>query len=613
MRHHRRHRRLQPEQLESRRLFAVLIVGDIPTIEINEGSQAQLSSIEFIDSDFGNNYSASVRWSPDDVTTNATVSSPSGTAGPLSVRFDYRFDTRGFFGAQQRAILDVAAEIVTSRLNDSLAAITSSGINQFSAHTTNPETGQDVTISNFSVAANEFVVFVGARNLPSGNLGLGGPGGGSAREPFFTESISRGQIGVPATDFAPWGGGISFDQSASWYFGTSQQDLGRSQNDFLSVAVHELMHVLGFSPGVDSFVRYQQNGRFTGPAATNAYDGNGSPPIDDSHFPEGLTDDGREVAMDPTLQTGQRKLPTQLDFAVLDDLGWQLRSQRSGLVSASRTYLDNGSYESALTVRSGGQSDTRTFLVTVNNVAPELDEFADMVVVAGQPLSLNIGFDDPGVTDTHDGTVAWGDGTVDVPMIDNRNDAIVAQHAYAQPGIYSLTVGIRDDDNGQDQRSVTVTVVEPPRGDWQNTSNPLDVNEDTVVSPIDALLVINELNFREVSDETTGILPNAPAIVPAFFDVTGDDIVSPTDALAIINALNSPTAARTVRATTTSPIAADSGYGGINKSSIIAPLIADALFSNDRDDDDDESIDHQLDHPWWNPNVEDMQVADVRS
>jgi hypothetical protein len=70
---------------------------------------------------------------------------------------------------------------------------------------------------------------------------------------------------------------------------------------------------------------------------------------------------------------------------------------------------------------------------------------------------------------------------------------------------------------------------------WRNPVNALDVNADGVVSPIDALLVLNEINARGAR-----LLP-APsaAFSPApFFDVNGDGYVSPVDALLVINALN---------------------------------------------------------------------------
>lgn len=70
------------------------------------------------------------------------------------------------------------------------------------------------------------------------------------------------------------------------------------------------------------------------------------------------------------------------------------------------------------------------------------------------------------------------------------------------------------------------------RRSWQNLHWPLDVNSDTQISPIDALLVINDLN-------THGFRPlSAPSQGPPFIDVNGDGFVSPLDALLVINYWN---------------------------------------------------------------------------
>jgi hypothetical protein len=69
---------------------------------------------------------------------------------------------------------------------------------------------------------------------------------------------------------------------------------------------------------------------------------------------------------------------------------------------------------------------------------------------------------------------------------------------------------------------------------WQNSRNPLDVNNDGVVAPIDALIVINYLNLIQGS----GQLPAPPAAPPPFYDTSGDNVAAPQDALLVINFLN---------------------------------------------------------------------------
>ncbi len=75
--------------------------------------------------------------------------------------------------------------------------------------------------------------------------------------------------------------------------------------------------------------------------------------------------------------------------------------------------------------------------------------------------------------------------------------------------------------------------------DWQNADNRLDVSEDDLITPVDALGIINELNLRRWSDER-GRLPPRPGDAPpgTFVDTNGDGFVSPLDALLVINAIN---------------------------------------------------------------------------
>ena len=72
---------------------------------------------------------------------------------------------------------------------------------------------------------------------------------------------------------------------------------------------------------------------------------------------------------------------------------------------------------------------------------------------------------------------------------------------------------------------------------WHNPTEPLDVNDDGVVSPLDALLVINKLNA-----EGAGALDAPVGAVDWFVDVNADGRLSPIDALLIINRLNAEAA-----------------------------------------------------------------------
>ena len=271
-------RRLALEQLESRQLLAIMIDA-VPEITVNEGSVAALSGATFRDTSPGGTYTANVEWDAGMPLVNASVVPPTGSLGPLRVTFDYRYDTAGFLGDEQRQLLQTAAEITVGRLGDRLAGFSSNSQDQFTAQLMHPETGESTNIQNFSVGTNEIIIFVGSKSLDDDNLGLGGPGGGSGREPFFSQASARGQLGFPLTDFGPWGGSISFDAEARWHFGSTVAGLNRNENDFLSVAVHEIFHVLGFSPGVNSYDRLAIAGEFRGGATREAYDDGDWPPL----------------------------------------------------------------------------------------------------------------------------------------------------------------------------------------------------------------------------------------------------------------------------------------------------------------------------------------------
>ncbi len=69
--------------------------------------------------------------------------------------------------------------------------------------------------------------------------------------------------------------------------------------------------------------------------------------------------------------------------------------------------------------------------------------------------------------------------------------------------------------------------------DWRNPADALDVNHDRAIAPLDALLVITELN--EVGSHALADDKPATAL---FLDTSGDQLVAPRDALLVINALN---------------------------------------------------------------------------
>lgn len=75
---------------------------------------------------------------------------------------------------------------------------------------------------------------------------------------------------------------------------------------------------------------------------------------------------------------------------------------------------------------------------------------------------------------------------------------------------------------------------------WQNPRNPLDINGDGKVFPLDVLLLINDLNAR---GSRALPIPPSPSAMPPYLDASGDGVVGPQDALIVINYLNKSSAA----------------------------------------------------------------------
>jgi len=255
-------------------------------------------------------------------------------AAPIDIEFDFTLDSLNFFDTPEKInALELAGYMISRRLGDDLEAILPSGINEFDAIFSHPETGAQQQVNNLPVPADTIIIFVGGRDFGAGgSLGFGGSGGFSSfgTASWLTTVRTRGETGVdqmPPTDFGPWGGSIAFNSNAgvSWHFGPTDAGLDSGESDFLSVALHEVGHVLGIGTA-DSWDALVSGTSFTGSVSVAEYDLGGNVPLDDDlrHWANGTSDGGNETAMDPSLTTGTRKLFTELDFAALDDIGWDI-------------------------------------------------------------------------------------------------------------------------------------------------------------------------------------------------------------------------------------------------------------------------------------------------
>lgn len=253
----------------------------------------------------------------------------------LDIVIDYTYDSNNFFTPQSRRdVIEEVAAIYEARITDDLTAITPGGVNSWTAIFNDPSTGSSVSLGNPAIPANKVIVYVGARPQP-GRLALGGHGGFSASAtPQFIENLkTRGEAGVDPngdadTDYALWGGTISFNSDTNWN-STFNPPLP-NQNDLFTVALHEMGHVLGFGTSQSFLNLVNPSNEFIGSEAVAAAGGPVPMHSDGKHYASGTmgvlpgTSTTQENNYDPQILVGTRKHLTNVDWAAIDDLGWDV-------------------------------------------------------------------------------------------------------------------------------------------------------------------------------------------------------------------------------------------------------------------------------------------------
>ena len=143
----------------------------------------------------------------------------------------------------------------------------------------------------------------------------------------------------------------------------------------------------------------------------------------------------------------------------------------SGTLGATHTYQDNGVYTVTVKVTDDdGGFDTKSFLVTVNNVPPSIDTLSITTPInEGQSATLTGTYSDPGVLDTHMLDIDWdGDNIFDQTIVVSGGSFSVS-HLYPDDNptgtpsdTFAVHVRLRDNDGGSDLDQVNLTVNNRP-------------------------------------------------------------------------------------------------------------------------------------------------------
>ena len=183
----------------------------------------------------------------------------------------------------------------------------------------------------------------------------------------------------------------------------------------------------------------------------------------------------------------------------------------------------------------GGLFFERAIIVTVNNVA-EFPPFATndaFLTSFGRPISMNVLANDSGLgadldpttvrivtPPTQGSATALSDGRIlFTHNVADRNAQVVLQYEVQDINQMVSNVG-----------TVTVSFYSA----FQNQGNPLDVNADGLISPLDVLSTVDYINANPGQSQ----LPLNRPDVPPFVDVDGDGFATPLDVLRVVNSIN---------------------------------------------------------------------------
>lgn len=231
----------------------------------------------------------------------------------VTLLVDYTRDTSGFFNdpLARRAMESVAAEL-GSRLMDKLDPLLPGDYLIYDPAAFN---GSDFpeTFARFSVAADTLRIF--AAGTPNMNDTNGILGAAISRT---DTSIRRFDL---VHDWAPYATSIGFGTGWEWNFDGTNTD--PNAFDFRAVARHELLHALGMGPAF-SWQALINNGFFTGNAVKAANGGTYPTMFNSGHFGVG------EFSLEQPFFDPNILRPTALDWAALDDIGWEV--QMPGIV-----------------------------------------------------------------------------------------------------------------------------------------------------------------------------------------------------------------------------------------------------------------------------------------
>jgi|SRR5688572_14812782 len=238
-------------------------------------------------------------------------------------QFDYRYDTQGFFAdPARRSCLEETAKLWGRLITSDFPTVPAGT----ELKVRDPEHPSDPAVDLVAPAdIDNILVFVGSAAIdgPQGALAQSNHTGGvsTISNPTLQAALYDRYHGSP---FQPWVAWISFDPAEAWTFDAdpaTSEAVPAGKLDFVSVALHELAHVLGqgTSDIWDSQVSAQT---FTGTKATQVFGAPVPLTADGVHVAPGTMSMGETILAVSAKTHDRRYLPTAVDRALLEDLGY---------------------------------------------------------------------------------------------------------------------------------------------------------------------------------------------------------------------------------------------------------------------------------------------------
>jgi hypothetical protein len=238
----------------------------------------------------------------------------------FKIQIDYRYDKAGFFvDPIRKKALEGACRIWGRLLTDDFPSVPKGTY----IKVRDPEKPTAPALAlTIDYEIDDLVIFVGSAELAPGITGISSPTAGLSGVTDSTLATAL-QKRFDTTPFQPWTAWISFDSSTDFYF-DPDPELGAAvpagKLDFVSVALHEIGHTLGFGTA-EAFKAKISGGAFTGAKVQALFGGPLPLTADLGHVPNTTMSGGHRMLMDLSDGSGTRYLPTALDQAVFEDLG----------------------------------------------------------------------------------------------------------------------------------------------------------------------------------------------------------------------------------------------------------------------------------------------------